>query len=152
MVVVDTTDALLVCREDSSQDVRRIAEQLRDEERIEFRIHRQVEKPWGAYKVLDLGDGYQVKWLDVKPGARLSYQAHEHRSEHWAVVTGTATVTLDDKVIEVPCGEHIYIPVRARHRLENRGQEMIRVVEVQSGDYLGEDDIVRFEDDYGRIE
>ena len=152
LVVVDTTDALLVCREDCSQDVRRIAEQLRDEERIESRIHRQVEKPWGAYKVLDLGDGYQVKWLDVKPGARLSYQAHEHRSEHWAVVTGTATVTLDDKVIEVPCGEHIYIPVRARHRLENRGQEMIRVVEVQSGDYLGEDDIVRFEDDYGRIE
>jgi mannose-1-phosphate guanylyltransferase/mannose-6-phosphate isomerase len=152
LVVVDTTDALLVCQEDRSQDVRRIAEQLRDEARVESRIHRQVEKPWGAYKVLDLGDGYQVKWLDVKPGARLSYQAHEHRSEHWAVVAGTATVTLDDRVIEVQRGEHIHIPVRARHRLENRGQEMVRVVEVQSGDYLGEDDIVRFEDDYGRIE
>ena len=152
LVVVDTTDALLVCQEDRCQDVRRIAEHLRDKERVESRMHRQVEKPWGAYRVLDLGDGYQVKWLDVKPGARLSYQAHEHRSEHWTVVTGTATVTLEDKVIEVRCGEHIHIPVRARHRLENRGQEMIRVVEVQSGDYLGEDDIVRFEDDYGRIE
>jgi mannose-1-phosphate guanylyltransferase/mannose-6-phosphate isomerase len=152
LVVVDTTDGLLVCEETRSQDVRAIAERLRDEERSEAKIHRKVDKPWGAYKVLDLGDTYQVKWLDVKPGARLSYQSHEHRNEHWAVVMGTATVTLDDKVIEVRCGEHIYIPVRVKHRLENRGKELLRVVEVQSGDYLGEDDIVRFEDDYGRIE
>ena len=152
LVVVDTADALLVCEEKRSQDVRRIAERLQEQGRTEARIHRRVDKPWGAYKVLDLGDAYQVKWLDVKPGARLSYQAHERRSEHWAVVMGTATVTLDDRVIEVPCGEHIYIPVRARHRLENRGRGMLRVVEVQSGDYLGEDDIVRFEDDYGRLE
>ena len=152
LVVVETADALLVCSEDRSQDVRRIAERLRDGQRTEARIHRRVEKPWGAYQVLDPGDTYQVKWLDVKPGARLSYQAHEHRAEHWAVVMGTATVTLDDQVIEVPRGEHIFIPVKAKHRLENRGQEMLRVVEVQSGDYLGEDDIVRFEDDYGRLE
>jgi mannose-1-phosphate guanylyltransferase/mannose-6-phosphate isomerase len=152
LVIVDTTDALLVCDEARSQDVRAIAERLRDEDRAEARIHRKVEKPWGAYKVLDSGATYQVKWLDVVPGARLSYQAHEHRSEHWAVVMGTATVTLDDEVIQVPCGEHIYIPVRAKHRLENRGEVLLRVVEVQSGDYLGEDDIVRFEDDYGRIE
>ena len=152
LVVVDTTDALLVCDEARSQDVRAIAERLRDEDRAEAKIHRKVEKPWGAYKVLDSGDTYQVKWLDVVPGARLSYQAHEHRSEHWAVVMGTATVTLDDEVIQVPCGEHIYIPVRAKHRLENRGEVLLRVVEVQSGDYLGEDDIVRFEDDYGRNE
>jgi mannose-1-phosphate guanylyltransferase len=152
LVVVDTTDALLVCNESRSQEVRAIAERLRDEGRSEAKIHRKVEKPWGAYKVLDSGDTYQVKWLDVVPGARLSYQAHEHRSEHWAVVMGTATVTLDDEVIQVPCGEHIYIPVRAKHRLENRGQVLLRVVEVQSGDYLGEDDIVRFEDDYGRNE
>ena len=152
LVVVDTADALLVCSEARSQEVRAIAERLRDEDRAEAKIHRKVEKPWGAYKVLDSGDTYQVKWLDVVPGARLSYQAHEHRSEHWAVVMGTATVTLDDKVIQVPCGEHIYIPVRAKHRLENRGEALLRVVEVQSGDYLGEDDIVRFEDDYGRIE
>ena len=150
LVVVDTTDALLVCNKARSQEVRAIAERLRDEGRSEAKIHRKVEKPWGAYKVLDSGDTYQVKWLDVVPGARLSYQAHEHRSEHWAVVMGTATVTLDDEVIQVPCGEHIYIPVRAKHRLENRGQVLLRVVEVQSGDYLGEDDIVRFEDDYGR--
>ena len=152
LVVVDTTDALLVCCEARSQEVRAIAERLRDEDRAEAKIHRKVEKPWGAYKVLDSGDTYQVKWLDVIPGARLSYQSHEHRSEHWAVVMGTATVTLDDEVIQVPCGEHIYIPVRAKHRLENRGEVLLRVVEVQSGDYLGEDDIVRFEDDYGRIE
>ncbi len=152
LVVVDTTDALLVCDEARSQEVRAIAERLRDEDRAEAKIHRKVEKPWGAYKVLDSGDTYQVKWLDVVPGARLSYQAHEHRSEHWAVVMGTATVTLDDEVIDVPCGEHIYIPVRAKHRLENRGEVLLRVVEVQSGDYLGEDDIVRFEDDYGRLE
>jgi mannose-1-phosphate guanylyltransferase / mannose-6-phosphate isomerase len=151
LVVVETADALLVCSEDRSQDVRRIAERLRDGQRAEARIHRRVEKPWGAYQVLDLGDTYQVKWLDVKPGARLSYQAHEHRAEHWAVVKGTATVTLDDEVIQVHCGEHIYIPMRAKHRLENQGKELLRVVEVQSGDYLGEDDIVRFEDDYGRL-
>jgi len=152
LVVVDTTDALLVCSEARSQEVRAIAERLRDEDRAEAKIHRKVEKPWGAYKVLDSGETYQVKWLDVIPGARLSYQSHEHRSEHWAVVMGTATVTLDDEIIQVPCGEHIYIPVRAKHRLENRGEVLLRVVEVQSGDYLGEDDIVRFEDDYGRIE
>lgn len=152
LLVVDTTDALLVCNETHSQEVRAIAERLRDEDRPEYRIHRKVEKPWGAYKVLDSGDTYQVKWLDVVPGARLSYQAHERRSEHWAVVMGTATVTLDDEVIQVPCGDHIYIPVRAKHRLENRGEALLRVVEVQSGDYLSEDDIVRFEDDYGRIE
>jgi mannose-1-phosphate guanylyltransferase/mannose-6-phosphate isomerase len=152
LVVVDTTDALLVCDEKRSQDVRAIAERLRDQGRTEARIHRKVDKPWGAYKVLDLGGNYQVKWLDVKPGARLSYQSHEHRSEHWAVVLGTATVTLDDEVIKVPRGEHIYIPVKAKHRLENRGLEMLRIIEVQSGDYLGEDDIVRYEDDYGRIE
>jgi mannose-1-phosphate guanylyltransferase/mannose-6-phosphate isomerase len=152
LVVVDTTDSLLVCDENRSQDVRAIAERLRDEDRPESRIHRKVDKPWGAYKVLDVGNTYQVKWLDVKPGARLSYQAHEHRSEHWAVVMGTATVTLDDEVHEILCGEHIYIPVKAKHRLENRGEVYLRVVEVQSGDYLGEDDIVRFEDDYGRIE
>jgi mannose-1-phosphate guanylyltransferase/mannose-6-phosphate isomerase len=152
LVVVDTTDALLVCNEARSQEVRAIAERLRDEDRAEAKIHRKVQKPWGAYKVLDSGETYQVKWLDVIPGARLSYQSHEHRSEHWAVVMGTATVTLDDEIIQVPCGEHIYIPVRSKHRLENRGEVLLRVVEVQSGDYLGEDDIVRLEDDYGRIE
>jgi mannose-1-phosphate guanylyltransferase/mannose-6-phosphate isomerase len=152
LVIVDTTDALLVCDEKRSQEVRTIAERLRDGNRSEAKVHRKVDKPWGAYKVLDSGDTYQVKWLDVVPGARLSYQAHEHRSEHWAVVTGTATVTLDEEVIQVPCGGHIHIPVRAKHRLENRGEGLLRVVEVQSGEYLGEDDIVRFEDDYGRIE
>ncbi len=152
LIIVDTTDALLICDEKRSQEVRKIAERLGEQDRVEAQIHRKVDKPWGAYKVLDQGDDYQVKWLDVLPGARLSYQSHERRSEHWAVVKGTATVTLDDEVLEVPRGEHIYIPVKAKHRLENRGEELLRVVEVQSGDYLGEDDIVRYQDDYGRIE
>lgn len=150
LVVVDTADALLVCREDRSQEVKKIVEQLRREGREEARIHLQVEKPWGAYRVIDGCEGYQVKWLDVKPGNRLSLQSHEHRSEHWTVVNGTATVTLDDQVVDVPCGEHIFIPVRSRHRLENRGEQMLRIIEIQTGDYLGEDDIVRYEDDYGR--
>ncbi len=150
LVVVDTADALLVCREDLSQEVRKISDRLRDENRSEALIHLQVQKPWGAYRVLDLGDTYQVKWLDVNPGARLSLQSHEHRAEHWTVVSGTATVTLDDQVLEIPCGDHIYIPIRSRHRIENRGQEMVRIIEVQTGDYLGEDDIVRYDDDYGR--
>lgn len=150
VVVVETPDAVLVCPEARSQEVKRFAERLRAEERPEARIHLEVLKPWGAYRVLDLGDHYQVKWLEVNPGARLSDQSHEHRSEHWTVVRGTATVTLDGRVLQVPVGEHVYIPVRSRHRLENRGEETLRVVEVQSGDYLGEDDIVRYEDDYGR--
>jgi len=149
-VVVETADAVLVCPESRSQDVKVFSERLRREGRAEARIHLEVLKPWGAYRVLDLGTRYQVKWLDVKPGSRLSLQSHEHRSEHWTVVEGTATVTLDDAFLDVPRGEHVYIPVRSRHRLENRGGEMLRVVEVQSGDYLGEDDIVRYEDDYGR--
>ncbi len=150
LVVVDTADALLICPEDLSQEVKKIPEVLRREQRTEAMIHLEVLKPWGAYRVLDPGDTYQVKWLDVKPGKRLSYQSHEHRAEHWTVVMGTATVTLNDEVLEVPCGEHVYIPVKSKHRLENQGQEMLRLIEVQSGDYLGEDDIVRYEDDYGR--
>jgi mannose-1-phosphate guanylyltransferase/mannose-6-phosphate isomerase len=150
IVVVETSDAVLVCPEGRSQEVKVFAERLQRENRPEARIHLEVLKPWGAYRVLDLGSRYQVKWLDVKPGARLSYQSHEHRSEHWTVVNGTATVTLDGQKREVPRGEHVYIPVRGKHRLENQGGVMLRVVEVQSGDYLGEDDILRYEDDYGR--
>jgi mannose-1-phosphate guanylyltransferase/mannose-6-phosphate isomerase len=150
MVVVDTLDAVLICPRRRSQDVRALAERLRESGREEAVIHREVPKPWGAYRVLDRGSGYQVKWLDVLPGQRLSLQSHGRRAEHWIVVSGTATVTLDHRVVEVPCGEHIYIPKGSRHRVENRGEETLRLVEVQTGDYLGEDDIVRYEDDYGR--
>jgi len=149
-VVVETSDAVLVCPEERSQDVKIFSERLRGEGRSEAKIHLEVLKPWGAYRVLDMGKRYQVKWLDVKSGSRLSLQSHEQRSEHWTVVEGTATITLDEEILQVPRGEHVYIPLRSKHRLENRGEVMLRVVEVQSGDYLGEDDIVRYEDDYGR--
>ena len=150
LVVVDTPDALLVCPEGASQNVRKIVEQLTGEGRDEALIHREVLKPWGAYKVLDRGDAYQLKWLDVLPGERLSLQSHQHRAEHWVVVAGAATVTVDDQVVAVGCGEHIHIPIGSLHRIENRGGETLRIIEIQTGDYLGEDDIVRYEDDYGR--
>ena len=110
----------------------------------------EVLKPWGAYKVLDKGEGYQVKWLDVSPGHRLSLQSHAHRSEHWTVVTGTAMVTVDDVTTAVSAGEDIFIPAMARHRVANESNRVARIIEVQTGDYLGEDDIIRYEDDYGR--
>lgn len=148
VVVVETADAVLVCGENRSQEVKRITEQLQSRGRTEARIHRLVPKPWGAYKVLDSSEKYTVKWLDVNPEQRLSYQRHEHRAEHWTVVEGTATVTLDDRIIKVCCGEHIYIPFRSKHRIENREEAILRIIEVQTGTYLGEDDIVRYEDDY----
>ncbi len=149
-VVVDTPDALLVCPEDRSQEVRRVVELLREKGREETKTPREVLKPWGAYKLLDGTPGYRVKWIDVRPGERLSLQRHRHRSEHWVVVKGTATVTLDERVLEILSGDHVYIPVGARHRVENRGSETVRFIEIQTGDYLSEDDIVRYEDDYGR--
>ena len=150
LVVVDTPDALLVCRADVSQNVRKVVEQLRKEGREEALVHREVLKPWGAYKVLDRGDAYQLKWLDVLPEERLSLQSHKHRAEHWIVVAGTATVTVNEQVVDVVCGDHIYIPKGSQHRVENRQSEKLRMIEIQTGDYLGEDDIVRYEDDYGR--
>jgi mannose-1-phosphate guanylyltransferase/mannose-6-phosphate isomerase len=150
LVVVDTPDALLVCRANASQNVRKVVEQLHKEGREEALVHREVLKPWGAYKVLDRGDAYQLKWLDVLPEERLSLQSHKHRAEHWIVVAGTATVTLGERVVDVASGDHIYIPKGSQHRVENRKSEKLRMIEIQTGDYLGEDDIVRYEDDYGR--
>jgi mannose-1-phosphate guanylyltransferase/mannose-6-phosphate isomerase len=152
LVVVDTADALLVCPEDRSQEVRKIAERLREQGRDEAQLPRAILKPWGAFRVLDRQDGYQVKWLDVRAGERLSLQSHKYRSEHWIIVSGIATVTLDDQIVEISPGSHIHIPRDSRHRVENRGKETLRLIEVQTGEYLGEDDIVRYEDDYGRIE
>lgn len=108
------------------------------------------ERPWGTYTVIDKGDGYQVKRIEVLPGKRLSYQSHEHRSEHWFVVQGTATVTLDGELIEVATGEAIDIAVKQKHRVANQGTELLIFIEVQRGAYLGEDDITRYEDDFGR--
>jgi mannose-1-phosphate guanylyltransferase/mannose-6-phosphate isomerase len=150
LIVIETEDAVLVCREARSQDVREVARLLAEAGRKEARERPRVEKPWGAYQVLDEGEGYQVKWLDISPGKRLSYQSHSRRSEHWTVVAGTATVTLDDQVREIPAGGDIFIPLGGRHRIENRTRALVRIIEVQTGGYLGEDDIIRFEDDYGR--
>ncbi|MCJ7775110.1 MAG: cupin domain-containing protein, partial [Desulfobulbaceae bacterium] len=132
LVVVDTPDAVLVCREDMSQDVRKIVKQLLDEGRDEALVHREVLKPWGAYKVLDRGETYQLGWLDVLPGEQLSLKSHTHRAVHWIVVAGTATVTVNDRIVDVFCGEHIHVPEGSLHRVENRGSEKLRMIEIQT--------------------
>lgn len=150
-VIVETADAVLVASKDRVQEVKAIVEQLRLQKRQEPMIHRRVYRPWGSYETVDEGEHFKVKRITVKPGAALSLQMHHHRAEHWIVVTGSAVVTLDERQVELVENESIYIPVEARHRLENRGQEPLELIEVQSGEYLGEDDIVRFEDHYGRL-
>lgn len=113
-------------------------------------IGQSYERPWGSYKTIEMADGFQVKTIDVKPGGRLSLQSHEQRAEHWVVVEGTATVTVNDTVKEYAVNEHIFIPLQAKHRLENHTESLVRIVEVQVGAYLGEDDIKRYDDIYGR--
>lgn len=151
LVIIDTDDALLVCRRDQSQAVKQVFDQLKQQGAPECRHHRTVYRPWGSYTVLEEGQAYQVKRIAVHPGARLSLQSHRHRSEHWVVVKGSAVVTVDDQEILLQKGESVYIPAQAKHRLHNNSMELLEVVEVQNGSYLGEDDIVRFADDYGRL-
>ncbi|MBA5867349.1 MAG: mannose-1-phosphate guanylyltransferase/mannose-6-phosphate isomerase [Nitrospira sp. CR1.3] len=150
MVVVDTPDATLVCPKSRAQDVKRIVEILKQQGAPEHLEHLTVHRPWGSYTVLEEGDGYKVKRVTVKPGGRLSLQMHHRRSEHWVVITGTARVTRGDEVFDLQVGQSTAIPVETRHRLENPGRDMLHIIEVQNGPYLGEDDIVRFQDDYGR--
>jgi mannose-1-phosphate guanylyltransferase/mannose-6-phosphate isomerase len=150
VVVVETPDAVLVANRDSSQDVRKIVSRLGAEQRGEHALHRKVHRPWGWYDSIDSGDRFQVKRILVKPGAALSLQMHHHRAEHWIVVSGTAEVTVDGKVVLLTENQSTYIPLGAVHRLRNPGRLPLEIIEVQSGSYLGEDDIVRFEDTYGR--
>lgn len=150
VVVVAMTDAVLVSHKSASQDVKRIVEQLEKSGRELHTTHRKVYRPWGSYEGIDSGDKYQVKHIIVKPGAKLSLQMHHKRAEHWIVVSGVAQVTCDDKVFPLKENQSTYIPLGAKHRLENTGAEPLHLIEVQSGSYLGEDDIVRFEDTYGR--
>ena len=150
IVVVATEDAVLVVPKDQAQDVKNVVETLKASGSDRHIAHVRVDRPWGSYQSIDAGDHFQVKQLVVKPGAKLSLQSHNHRAEHWVVVNGTARVTRDDDVFDLQVNESTYIPVGARHRLENPGSETLRVIEVQSGGYLGEDDIVRYEDVYGR--
>lgn len=150
VVVVATMDAVLVSHKSASQDVKRIVEQLEKQGRELHTTHRKVFRPWGSYEGIDNGEGFQVKHITVNPGAKLSLQMHHKRAEHWIVVSGTAQVTCGDKVFPLKQNELTYIPLGAKHRLENTGSEPLHLIEVQSGSYLGEDDIVRFEDTYGR--
>ena len=150
LVIVETKDAVLVAHKDHVQDVKKIVEQLKSGSRTEHINHREVYRPWGVYDSVDNGHRYQVKRITVKPGAKLSVQMHHHRAEHWIVVSGTARVTNGEKTYLVCENESTYIPIGQIHALENPGVIPLELIEVQSGSYLGEDDIVRFEDKYGR--
>ena len=150
LVVVETPDAILVAHKSRTQDVKKIVDSLKQRGRPEGRIHRKVFRPWGWYDGVDAGVRFQVKRIVVKPGGTLSLQMHHHRAEHWIVVSGTAKVTRGDETFLVSENESTFIPLGTTHRLENPGRVALEMIEVQSGSYLGEDDIVRFEDVYGR--
>ena len=150
MVVVATDDAVMVAPKARAQEVKRITDALKAAERPEMDAHSTVHRPWGTYQTVDAADGFQVKRIVVKPGAKLSLQKHARRAEHWIIVRGTGRITRDDEVFDLTVDEATYIPLGAVHRLENPGDEPLYLIEVQSGDYLGEDDIVRLEDTYGR--
>jgi mannose-1-phosphate guanylyltransferase / mannose-6-phosphate isomerase len=150
VVVVETPDAVLVADRSRSQEVKHIVGELQRAGRTEHTLHRQVHRPWGWYDSIDSGPRFQVKRIMVKPGASLSLQKHHHRAEHWIVVSGTAEVTNGDAVILLTENQSTYIPLGQVHRLANPGKVPLEIIEVQSGSYLGEDDIVRFEDSYGR--
>jgi mannose-1-phosphate guanylyltransferase/mannose-6-phosphate isomerase len=149
--IIDTADALLVAKTDRLQDVKKIVSRLNRADRSEAILHNKVHRPWGSYESLALASNFQVKQLEVNPGASLSLQLHHHRAEHWVVVSGSALVEVGDSETLLSVNESIYIPIGEKHRLSNPGKIPVKLIEVQSGQYLGEDDIVRFEDVYGRF-
>ena len=151
-LVVETADAVLVAPLSKSQDVKKVVTRLKKENRKEFSLHRTVYRPWGSYSVLEEHPRFQIKRISVNPGAKLSLQMHHHRHEHWVVVAGTAKVTNGDEEFLLYENQSTYIPAGTMHRLENPGVISLELIEVQNGSYLGEDDIVRFEDVYGRKE
>jgi mannose-1-phosphate guanylyltransferase/mannose-6-phosphate isomerase len=150
LVIVETADAILVADRSKSQDVKKLVQALDQRRREEQTLHRKVHRPWGWYDSVDAGERFKVKRIMVKPGASLSLQMHYHRAEHWIVVTGTAEVTCGEKKILLSENQSTYIPLGETHRLSNPGKVPLEIIEVQSGSYLGEDDIVRFADTYGR--
>jgi mannose-1-phosphate guanylyltransferase/mannose-1-phosphate guanylyltransferase/mannose-6-phosphate isomerase len=150
LVVVETADVVLVAGRDQVQDVKKLVDRMKAENRCEHLIHKQVYRPWGWYEGIDDGERFQVKRIMVKPGEKLSLQMHHHRAEHWIVVSGTARVTCGESEILLTENQSTYIPLGTSHRLENPGKIDLHMIEVQSGSYLGEDDIVRFEDIYQR--
>jgi mannose-1-phosphate guanylyltransferase/mannose-6-phosphate isomerase len=151
VIVIETPDAVMVTHLNRAQDVKKVVSTIQHQKRTEHKLHRRVSRPWGWYDSLDSGDRFQVKRILVNPGASLSLQMHHHRAEHWIVVTGTAEITNGDKVILLSENQSTYIPLGQTHRLSNPGKVPLEIIEVQSGSYLGEDDIVRFEDNYGRV-
>lgn len=151
VIVVDTADASLVCHRERVQDVKILVERLNRQNLTESVHHPTVERPWGRYTVIDAGPGFQVKQVEVDPGQRLSLQLHEHRAEHWVVVQGQALITIGQETREVATNESVFVPLRTPHRLENQGPGPLRIIEVQTGPYLGEDDIVRLADDFWRV-
>ena len=150
VVIVESPDAVLVADKARSQEVKQIVAQLQAQQRPEVDTHTLVHRPWGSFQSLASGLGYQVKHIVVNPGAALSLQMHQHRAEHWTVIKGTALVTCGEQEQELQVNESVFIPLGAKHRLVNQQTDTLEVIEVQVGDYLGEDDIVRFEDLYGR--
>lgn len=150
VIVVETADAVMVAAKDHAQDVKKLVESLKGDKRTHHQSHRKVYRPWGCYESIDVGERFQVKRISVKPNASLSLQMHHHRAEHWVVVSGTAKVTCGDKQVLLTENQSTYIPIGVIHRLENPGTIPLELIEVQSGSYLGEDDIVRFDDVYGR--
>ena len=150
LVIVDTPDAVLVAHRDHLQRVKDVVGELKARGHEAYKLHRTVSRPWGAYTVLEEAPGFKIKRIEVRPGAALSLQLHHRRSEHWVVVRGVARVTNGEREFDVHANESTFIPIETRHRLENRGSEPLVIIEVQCGDYLGEDDIVRFDDRYGR--
>ena len=150
MVVIEEKDSILVVPKDKTQDVKQLVEKLKKQDREELKLHRQVFRPWGSYDSIDSDEGFQVKRLIVNPGAALSLQKHTQRAEHWTVVRGKARITLDGKEFDLKANESTYISIDAVHRISNPFEEPVHIIEVQCGEYLGEDDIVRLEDNYGR--
>ena len=152
VVVVETKDAVMIAHKDKVQDVKKVVNKLEAQGRQEVKSHLEVFRPWGSYDSVDMGQRFQVKRITVKPGAQLSLQMHHHRAEHWIVVSGTAQVTCDDKTFLLTENQSTYLPMTSVHRLANPGKVPLEIIEVQSGGYLGEDDIVRYEDVYGRVD
>lgn len=150
MIIVDTPDATLVCPKDRAQEVKEVVNAIKKKGFIEHQEHRTVERPWGTYTVLENGDGYKIKKIRVEPGKRLSLQMHHHRSEHWVVISGTARVQRGEETVDIALNQSTYIPRGVRHRLENPGTTPLEIIEVQNGEYVEEEDIVRFEDDFSR--
>ena len=151
LMIIDTPDALLVAHPDKAQEVKKVVARLKKQDHDAYKLHRTVTRPWGTYTVLEEGTRFKIKRIEVKPGCSLSLQMHHHRSEHWIVVSGMAKVVNGEQELFISTNESTYIPAGHKHRLENPGVLDLVMIEVQSGEYLGEDDIVRFQDNYGRV-